>query len=167
MLSYVKEPPLLSGLFQFAFVLFALLFTFARRNGPIRPLYERTRLSPLEFVHTLGGLYHRARATETALEVPYARFRSLLTRRLGMKSDTPSSDLARAARERLVYEDDDLPKTLQEIESCLHNRYLNDVQALDLAQRLNRHAGNMKLFSLEEQENISNADRLTGTDPRT
>ena len=130
-------------------------------------MYEASRLSPLEFVHTLGGLYQRAKATETALEVPFSRFRSLLTRRLGMKADTPSSDLAKAARERLGYEDGDLRNTLQEIEGCLHGRDLTDVKALDLVQRLSRHSRNMKLFSHEEQENISNADRLTGTEPRT
>jgi hypothetical protein len=167
LMSYAEEPPLKYGIAQFVLLFLALLFTFARRNGPIHPLYERSRLSPLEFVHTLGGLYHKARATETALEVPFTRFRSLLTRRLGIKADTPSSDLAKTARERLGYEDEDLRKTLEEIESCLHHRDLTDAQALDLVQRLSRHTRNMKLFSYEEQENISNADRLTGFEPRT
>jgi hypothetical protein len=165
--SYLTDPPLLSGIIQFGLLLLAVLFTFARRNGPIRPLYVRSRLSPLEFVQTLGGLYHRANATETAIEVPYARFRSQLAKRLGMKADARSSDLARGAREQLGYEDKDLERTLQEIESGLHRRNLDDAKALDLTQRLNRHTRNMKLFSDQEQENISNADRLTGTQPRT
>ncbi|HEV2989814.1 MAG TPA: DUF4350 domain-containing protein [Candidatus Angelobacter sp.] len=165
--SYLTDPPLLSGLIQLTLLFLAVLFTFARRNGPIHPLYVRSRLSPLEFVQTLGGLYQRASAIETAIEVPYARFRSQLAKRLGMKADARSSDLARAARERLGYEDKDLEKTLQEIESCLHSHDLSDTKALDLTQRLNRHTRSMKLFSDQEQENISNADRLTGTQPRT
>src|SRR5258708_17649213 len=63
LLAYVWEPPLLFGLLQFGFTGLVLLLTFAKRNGPIRPLYEASRLTPLEFVHTLGGLYQRAKAS--------------------------------------------------------------------------------------------------------
>jgi hypothetical protein len=166
MMSYIAEPPLKYGFLQFCLVVLALLFTFARRNGPIRPLYEASRLSPLEFVHTLGGLYQRAKATETALEVPYNRFRSLLTKRLGMKADAPSQDLAKAARARLGYKDADLEKTLQEIEKSFHALNLTDATALDLVQRLNRHTNNLKLIPQEEQENIPN-DRQPGFGPRS
>ena len=164
--SYVAEPPLLFGLLQFVLVFAVLLFTFGRRNGPIRPLYEPSRLSPLEFVHTLGGLYQRARATGSALEVPYNRFRSLLTKRLGMKADTPSPQLANSARERLGYKDADLEKTLQDIESTFHSVNLTDPTALDLVQRLNRHAANLKLIPQEEQENFAH-DRQPGSEPRS
>jgi hypothetical protein len=167
LISYVGEPPLLFGLLQFVLIFLVALLTFGRRNGPIRPLYEPSRLSPLEFVHTLGGLYQRAKATETALEVPYNRFRSLLTKRLGMKADTPSPQLAKSARERLGYKDADLEPTLQDIENSFHSLNLTDATALDLVQRLNRHANNLKLISQEEQENMPNADRLKGADPRT
>jgi hypothetical protein len=166
MISYMAEPPLKYGLLQLCLVVLALLFTFARRNGPIRPLYEASRLSPLEFVHTLGGLYQRAKATETALEVPYNRFRSLLTKRLGMKADAPSQDLAKAARARLGYKDADLEKTLQDIEKSFHALNLTDATALDLVQRLNRHTNNLKLIPQEEQENIPN-DRQPGFGPRS
>jgi hypothetical protein len=166
MMSYIAEPPLKYGFLQFCLVVSALLFTFARRNGPIRPLYEASRLSPLEFVHTLGGLYQRAKATETALEVPYNRFRSLLTKRLGMKADAPSQDLAKAARARLGYKDADLEKTLQDIEKSFHALNLTDATALDLVQRLNRHTNNLKLIPQEEQENIPN-DRQPGFGPRS
>jgi hypothetical protein len=167
LISYIWEPPLFSGLLQFVLIFLVALLTFGRRNGPIRPLYEPSRLSPLEFVHTLGGLYQRAKATETALEVPYNRFRSLLTKRLGMKADTPSAQLAKSARERMGYKDADLEKTLQETEEAFHKVNLMDATALDLVQRLNRHANNLKLISHEEQENMPNADRLKGTDSRT
>ena len=167
LLFYAAEPPLKYGFLQFCLVVLALLFTFGRRNGPVRPLYEPSRLSPLEFVHTLGGLYQRAKATETALEVPYNRFRFLLAKRLGMKADAPSSDLVKGARERLGYKDENLGQTLQDIESCLRHQDLKDATTLDLVQRLNRHAYNLKFVSHEEQEKISNADRLTGAGPRT
>jgi hypothetical protein len=166
LVSYVWEPPLLFGLIQFGLIALFLLLTFARRNGPIRPLYEASRLSPLEFVHTMGGLYQRAKATETALEVPYNRFRSLLTKRLGMKADAPSQDLAKAARARLGYKDADLEKTLLDIEKSFHALNLTDATALDLVQRLNRHTNNLKLIPQEEQENIPN-DRQPGFGPRS
>ena len=47
LMSYAEEPPLKYGIAQFVLLFLALLFTFARRNGPIHPLYERSRLSPL------------------------------------------------------------------------------------------------------------------------
>ncbi len=87
--DYLFDPPLKYGFLQFALVFIALIFTFSRRNGPIHPLPEPSRLSPLEFVHTLGKLYRRANAVHSALEIPYARFRMLATRRLGTQCRYP------------------------------------------------------------------------------
>lgn len=137
---------------QCALVFLALLFGLSRRSAPIRPLNQPSRLSPLEFVHTLGGLYRRANATDIALEVPYNRFRSLLTRRLGLRPDTSTADLARAARTRFAYKDTDLEATLNEIQASLRAHEVPETRVLNLVQRLSRHAHRMKLISQEEQE---------------
>ena len=93
--------PVWIGLAQCGLGVLALLFTFSRRNAPIRPLVEPSRLSPLEFVQTLGKLYRRANATRTALEVPYNSFRALLIKRLGLRNDVSTSELLGAARKKL------------------------------------------------------------------
>jgi hypothetical protein len=128
-------------------VVVALLLTYSRRNGPIYPAHEPSRLSPLEFVETLGGLYRQAKATRVALEVPFARFRTLATRQLGLKNDIESNDLARAIRNRLGYKDDSLQDLLQAIESALQDPELQETRALDLAQQLSLHSRHLQLIS--------------------
>src|SRR5579859_3765163 len=164
--SYFSETPVLLGLAQCGIVLLALFFTYSRRNGPIRAPYEPSRLSPLEFVYTLGNLYRRARATQTALDVPYARFRSSAIRQLGLRADISATELARSIRTRMGYKGDGLEKTLQQFESSKYGPELSEAQALDLVQQLSRHAYNLKFITSEEQETALHADSVPGTQPR-
>jgi hypothetical protein len=165
--GYIGEPPVWYGLLQCLMVFVALIFTFSRRNGPIHPLAETSRLSPLEFVHTLGKLYRRAKAVHSALAIPYARFRMLATRQLGIRSDVPAPELARALKNRLRYKDNALDDLLQQIEIALHNPELSEAWALELVQQLSRHTQNLKLIQLEKQETISHADSVPGAHART
>ncbi|HWX54196.1 MAG TPA: DUF4350 domain-containing protein [Verrucomicrobiae bacterium] len=164
--SYMGEPPVLYGLVQCGIVLLALLFTHSRRNGPIRAWNEPTRLSPLEFVTTLGNLYRRAHAVQTALDVPYARFRSQTIRQLGLRADVSAGDLARSIRSRLGYKDPGLEKTLVAIEASKRGTELSEEQALELVQQLSRHAYNLKFIASEEQEIALHADSVPGTHAR-
>src|SRR5215472_18059782 len=137
------------GLAQIGLALLALLFTFSRRNAPIRPLVEPSRLSPLEFVQTLGKLYRRANATRTALEVPYNRFRALLIKRLGLRSDVSSTELLESARRKLGYRDPDFETTLKQVLEGLQDSDLKEAKVLELVQKLNQHTRNLKLISQE------------------
>jgi hypothetical protein len=165
--GYLSQPPVLYGLLQCALIFVAMIFTFSRRNGPVHKLAQPSRLSPLEFVHTLGKLYRRARATHATLQVPYARFRTLATRSLGLAPDVPAQELARAIRGRLRYKDDALGDLLQQIEDSLHDPELSESRALGLAQQLSRYTQNLKLLSLDRQEITSHADRVSGAYART
>ena len=165
--GYMGEPPLKYGFWQCVLVFLAFIFTFSRRNGPIHPLPEQSRLSPLEFVHTLGKLYRRANAVHSALAIPYARFRALATRQLGINPDVPAADLARAVRNHLRYKDDSFEVLLREIESALHNPELAEAYALELVQQLDRHTQNLKLISTQRQETNLHADRVPGAHART
>jgi hypothetical protein len=167
LISYVTDPPLLSGLLQCGLVFLALLFTFSRRNGPIRPLPQPSRLSPLEFIHTLGRLYHRANAVHSALQIPYTRFRTMAARRLGISQDITAAELANSLRNRLNYKDDSLASLLLRVETALHNPELKEAEALELAQQLSRHTQNLKLIPTEKQETTFHADRVTGAHART
>jgi hypothetical protein len=167
LIGYAGDPPLMFGLLQILLVFLALIFTFSRRNGPIHPLPQPSRLSPLEFVSTLGKLYRRANAVHSALAIPYTRFRAQAARQLGISQDVPAADLARALKNRLRYKDDSLAKLLQQIENALHNPELREAQALELAQQLNRHAQDLKLNPMERQETDLHANRVPGAHART
>jgi Domain of unknown function (DUF4350) len=159
--GYLTEKPVLYGLLQCALVFTAMLFTFSRRNGPVHPLAEASRLSPLEFVHTLGRLYHRAKAVHSALAVPYARFRTLATRQLGIDSQVSAPDLARALNERLRRQDKHLDELLARIEDALRSPELSESMALELARQLAHYTQTLK------QETIAHADSVPGAHART
>jgi len=165
--AYVATPPVLWGLAQGGLVALAMILTYSRRNGPIYPPSEPARLSPLEFVETLGGLYRKAHAIRVAIEVPYARFRMMASRQLGLKNDTPTPDLARAVRNRLGYRDDGVQVLLQEIESAMYDPQLRESTALKLVQQLNVHTRRLQLISFERQEIASHADSVPGAHTRT
>jgi hypothetical protein len=172
LIGYAGDPPLKFGLLQTLLVFLALIFTFSRRNGPIHPLPQPSRLSPLEFVNTLGKLYRRANAVHSALAIPYARFRAQAARQLGINQDVPAAELARALKNRLRYKDDSLAELLQQIENALRNPELREAQALELVQQLNRHAQgvhahNPKLNPMERQESDLHANRVPGAHART
>ncbi|MBZ5532119.1 MAG: DUF4350 domain-containing protein [Acidobacteriia bacterium] len=148
--SYVAATPIKYGLLQGLFVFLALLLTYSRRNGPIHPAQETSRLSPLEFVETLGGLYRRARATSAALEVPYARFRSIATRRLGLPSDVPVDALASAIQTRLGYKDAGLADLLHRVEGTVGRYDLKEDDVLELVQELSRHMIALKFVAEDD-----------------
>lgn len=144
-LSYMSEPPLLFGFIQCLLLLGAVLFTFSRRSLPIHAAVEQSRLSPLEFVQTLGGLYRQARANRAALEVPYMRFRTIATRHLGLAPEINAEELANTLRRRLGYKDAGLNDLLRRIEAALTRDDLGAGAALELSQELSRHLQNLKL----------------------
>lgn len=151
--AYLGDPPVAYGLLQCGVIFLAFIFTFSRRNVPIRPLTGPSRLSPLEFVQTLGGLYRRAEVNSMAVEIAYKRLRYLLTRRLGLNADLPAATLARAARERLNYKDSRFEELLTQAENAIHDYDLTEAGALDLVQRLTEHAEKLRLISREQEKN--------------
>src|SRR5439155_24215129 len=99
--SYAASTPAPWALAQLGVMAAAALITFARRSGPVRPLASPSRLSPLEFIDTLGALYQRKGAAREALKTGYHRFRFVLSRRLAPPSSASPDDIARGVRERL------------------------------------------------------------------
>jgi hypothetical protein len=149
----VADTPLRWGLVQLGLVAVALLLTFSRRSGPLRPLVEESRLSPLEFVRTLGGLYQGANASQGAVETVYQRFRQLLTRRLALRADLPAAELARAAQTRLGFKQPGFAATLQRCETAIADHDLTEKQAVELTQALNDYLRQLQLIPGSRQEN--------------
>jgi len=131
----------------------AVLATFSRRSGPVCQPFTDNRLSPLEFVHTLGGLYENAGSASVAVDICYQRFRYWLTRRLGVASNISMEELASAVRGRWAVADDHFMAILERCESAKLDPYLHGPEALHLVQELDGFATRLKLFQRAREEN--------------
>jgi hypothetical protein len=137
---------------QLAVLAGAVLLAFSRRSSPVWVPAAEVRLSPLEFVRTLGALYDHARAGSVALEIYYQRFRYLLTRRLGLPVSSSVDDLDRAVRQRWALADGKLGETLRECESLRYDPSIPPKTALRLIQSLFDLAERMKLVTSPREE---------------
>ena len=139
-------------LLQLAIFAAAILLAYSRRSGPIWSPLAETRLSPLEFVRTLGSLYQHANAGQVAVDVSYQRFRYQLTRRLGLSVNASASDLERAVHERWAFDDKAFGNTLLECESCRYDPNVPATTALRLVQALYDYARKLKLVGKVREE---------------
>jgi hypothetical protein len=133
--SYLAKTPLPWGMAQLGLVFLAILATYSRRHGPIRTPAKVSRLSPLEFVETLGDLYSSAHAGAAAVQIMCQRLRFLLTRQLGLPANVPAEELARSASQALAWNEAEVRKTLVRAEQNATNR-LDDQESLQLVQEL-------------------------------
>ena len=127
---YLARTPLLWGLLQLLVLAAFVLITYARRSGALRPLPRLPRLSPLEFIETVGALYQRKSAAAGALEIAYTRFHFLLVRRLGIPSTAPAAELVLRMRERPGWMILGFAETLERIESAVKLQRVEEPQAL-------------------------------------
>jgi hypothetical protein len=134
--SYFAQTPLPWAGLQVAFAFVVLLFTFSRRSGPIRMPAGESRLSPLEFVDTLGSLYQSAHAAPAAVEIVYQRLRLSLARQLGTPAKAKLPELCKAAAERLGWSANALFNTLSDAERAMRDINLENTEALDLVRGL-------------------------------
>jgi len=139
-------------LIQLAAVGVLVLWTYSRRSGPIvRPAPE-SRLSPLEFVRTLGSLYQRAGAAPVPVDAAYRRVRFWLTRRLGLSADTPPDLIERAVRDRWGLTNLRVSETLRASEAARDDERLAPRAALTHVQELAALAAALHLFGPTDKE---------------
>jgi hypothetical protein len=137
--TYFENTPLLWGVLQLVILTLALLFTFSRRSGPIASPAVVSRLSPLEFVNTMAGLYQRAGAAPVAVGVAYRHLRLELAHRLGLPAAIPDPALAQAAAERLGADAHGLDDALRRAALAAASKKLPAREALGLVQSLQRY----------------------------
>lgn len=137
--GYFQNTPVTWGGLQILLLAMALLFTFSRRSGPIAIPAVVSRLSPLEFVNTMAGLYQRAGATPVAVGVTYRHLRLELAHRLGLPAVTPDPALAQAAAERLGGNAKGLADALGQAALAADSKKMPARKALDLVQNLQRY----------------------------
>ena len=152
--SYIGKTSLAWGGIQLAILALAVVFTFSRRSGPIYLPARVSRLSPLEFVDTLGGLYERAGAASSAVAISYQRLRSLLTRQLSLPSETPNAELAVAAEQRLGWKDSGLGELLRRAETSSYMTKLKPREGLELVRQLEQQASRLEVRAQYRQEKI-------------
>jgi len=134
--GYFAKTPLPWALVQMALLFVAILATYSRRNGPIRMPTKVSRLSPVEFVETLGDLYSSAHAGGAAVQIMYQRLRFLLTRQLGLSANVTAGELARSANQSLAWKEEVLRETLERAEHIAPSQGMDDRESLSLVQQL-------------------------------
>lgn len=150
--SYIAGTPLPWAGLQVLVAFLAIMFTFSRRSGPIRAPTAESRLSPLEFVETLGDLYQSAHAAPAAVAVAYRRFRFALSRKLAVPATAKLPDLCRAAAARFGWQEPALLDTLARSERAMRNINLDDREALDLVRQLHDYSATLEPAGGAEQE---------------
>ncbi len=142
----IAHSPVKWLLAQFVILAVAIVATFSRRSGPTCVPTTEVRLSPIEFVQTLGGLYQRAGTASLVVDICYRRFRYWLTRRLGVAGNTSADGLATAIRDRWEFVDDQFMATLRSCEAASSDPFLQAPTALRLLQELDGYAAQLNLF---------------------
>lgn len=128
--QYLSHTPLPWAVLQLLALAAFVVITFARRSGAMRPLPHRTRLSPLEFIETVGTLYQRKGAAAGALEIAYSRFRFLLARRMGIPATAPAAELIRSVQERPAQTIPGFAEALEQIDSAVKLQQVEELQGL-------------------------------------
>jgi hypothetical protein len=138
--TYIAGTPLPWVAAQMGILFLALLITFSRRSGPARAPSVAARLSPLEFVETLGDLYQDAHAGNAAVSTASQHFRYLFARRSGLPSRARITDVCRAAAVQMGWTEPALQDTLVRAERASSGLALAEQDALDLVQRLHDYS---------------------------
>jgi len=150
--SYFAETPLPWAGLQIGIAFLAAVFTFSRRAGPMRVAAVESRLSPLEFVETLGDLYQSANASPAAVGVAYQRFRALLSRKLTAPTKAKLPELAHAASGRFGWPEDALLDTLARSERAMRSINLDEKEALELVRQLHDYSDRIESARHTKQE---------------
>jgi hypothetical protein len=143
--AYLGQTPVPWALVQFSLLALAALFTYGRRSGHVRPPVQESRLSPLEFIETLGGLYQNKGAARESLETVYHHFRLLLLPRLLLPPSASPDEIARGVRQRLGWAIPGFWETLQRCERGVKSAGVRDREALYLIQELHDYARRFRL----------------------
>lgn len=144
-----RNPARFWALAQMAFFGILLLVTFSRRSGPVVPLVRESRLSPLEFVETLGNVFQRARGTQVAVEIALNRLQQMATRRLGIRGSSTPEVIVLAMRQHGLKLPEQVASLVAGSGDAATDTDLSEKQALHYVQALNQA---MRMLHPEEIE---------------
>lgn len=149
--SFVEGTPVHLIWWQFGLVGALLLASYGRRSGPLRPDPAAPRASSLEFVKSLGALYHRAGATNTAVTIAYQRFRQDLEKYAGIEIALGAEQAARTIVHRFGYDGDGLSETMIAGETAAFGGQLSEKKALAFVQALSDHSKHLRKVAGKER----------------
>lgn len=153
--SYIAKTPLPWVFVQLGVLFVFVLATYARRYGTIRMPGKVSRLSPLEFVDTLGDLYTSAHAGSAAVRVAYQRLRSQLGRQLGLNANATVVELAHAGSQTLGWNEQALLGTLARADRSSRTLDVSDTEALEIVQDLHDYAARLEVRNAPEKKGQS------------
>jgi hypothetical protein len=136
LLSYTRGTPLQLIGWQLVLVVALLLWTYARRSGPLRPDPVVPRTTQIEFVHSLGSLYQAAGANQVAVSGAYQQFRQRLEQLFAIPQNRSADSLERALAQHFGAGGDRLLKTLVACEQAMETENLPAKTALERVQAL-------------------------------
>jgi Domain of unknown function (DUF4350) len=137
--SYLEGTPVHLIWWQLGLVGVLLVASYGRRSGPLRPDPVAPRASSLEFVKSLGALYHRAGATNTAVMIAYQRFRTNLEKHGGIEAALPPEQASQEISRRFGYDVGGLSEIITASETARFGGPLTEKKALALVQALSDH----------------------------
>ena len=134
--SYVTGTPLPWIGAQAALIFVAVLLTYSRRVGPVRPPHSDARTSPMEFVDMLAALYKRAHARPAAVHAARTRLRRAIAATCGVPLATGDDTLAQAAGAKLHTDPAPIALLLADADRAAADARLDGAEALDVMRRL-------------------------------
>jgi hypothetical protein len=150
--DYIARTPLPAAALQAALVFLAILFTYSRRQGPISTPLKSSRLSPLEFVETLGDLYSSAHAGSAAVRIAVQRLRFQLSRKLGLPANTTNDGLAHSASVALQWNEREFSATLARADRVVSAAKPDDAETLQVVQEIFDYASRLELRRAQTTE---------------
>src|SRR5271156_3973345 len=130
---------------QLAAIAALLIFSFGRRNGPLRTLIRAPRTSPLEFAESMGDLYRRAGAVNVATGCAERRLFHFLEYEGGIPRETLRSSpeiIAEAVAQRFHYASPGFTADLKATQQAEYAKY-SARSGLELVKRLDGHVAKL------------------------
>jgi hypothetical protein len=150
--SYFARTPMPWGVAQVGIVFLAVVITYSRRQGPIVVPPAASRLSPLEFVETLGDLYLSAHAGSAAVRIAYQRLRFQLIRQLGLSPNVSDAEMARSAAAALAWNPRAFSDTLNRSSLAMDAARSADADTLKLVQEIFDYSSRLELRGAKAAE---------------
>jgi hypothetical protein len=136
LLSYTRGTPLHLIGWQLVLIATLLLWSFARRSGPLRPDPVALRTTQIEFVHSLGSLYQSAGANQVAVSSAYQHFRQQLEQLFAIPQNRSAESLGAVLSQHFGAGGDLLLNTLVACEQDIGAESLAAKTALERVQAL-------------------------------
>ena len=126
------------GGLQLGLLMLVLLVSYARRSGPLVSLPVVSRLSPLEFVESMGAVFHKAQSPQIAVEIAVERLQQVAALRLGIRAQAEAGEIARTMVERGYTQDQDLAAKLGAAQQAASDYELKEKAALKHVREVSR-----------------------------